>query len=560
MIEHLRKYTGLSIVIFAIAIIAFVLGDYSRGSGRMSGGSTVMKIAGRGYSDKDLNKFGKSGLDLTTGLVQSGSFDLYQFLLGLSPGAEGLGEEDAVKKFFVGRMILRDAKKEFGVHPGEDEITAYIRTLRVFAGADGKFNPETYNKFVDPNSGRLIAFGLRESDLRELTSDILSYKKINSIVGGGLVVDRDAVAKDLALQNQKITGEVAKLDIGPLQEKIQPTEEEIKKHWESVSDSFTTDPRRKFTYIIVSPKLPVEPKAEDEQPSIADLTASEEAKKEAAKKKEEEKAKRAAEFAEERRKKQKEADSLVDEFIFKIQDQKGAGFEELAKANQWDVKTSELFALSTPPADLDVMVRSSSRGGKAVADLFKIQETKDPLSKFSTAIPIGENQWLVARLDGEEKSRTKTYEEARGDARADFILGKATTDLKAAAEEAVTKIKTLLATGKTFAEAAKEAGINQTKAFNAINSTYRPDSANEPANLFAAARDVDPGAIADVITESDRSFILYVAKREVEKEANADARIDAEVSSRSSGNEIFAFSSWLSERIKDAKVEQNYSR
>lgn len=552
MIENIRKYTGLMIVVFVILFISFFFLD-TRSVRNMSGGQAILKIAGRTYNDKEFNNLGKASFELTSNLVRSGDFGLYQFLMGLSTGATN--QSDAVEKFFVGRMILRQAKEEFGVYPGEEEISAYLKTLRVFAGPDQKFNPDTYRNFIEKGMGRL---GMTEKDLRELASDVLASKKINAIIGSGLSPDRDALAKNLALENQQITGELAKLELTPFEEKIQPTEEEIKKYWETISDSFTTEPRRKFTYIVATPNLPTEPKADDAPESIADATASEEVKKAAAKKKDEEKAKRAAEFAEARRKKQLELDSLVDDFLFKLEEQKGAGFEELAKANGWDVKTTELFPRSASPKDLDVNLRASSRGGKAIDQLFLIKETSDPFSKISEAIAVGENQWIVARVDAEEKSRPKTYEEARADARAQYIAEKAVEAMKAAANDDITKIKTSLAAGKSFAEAAKDAGIAETKTFSAITSTYKPDGASEPKNLFEAARYVDPGSVAELISESDRAFILHVAKREVVKEPNAAARIDGEVTSRTTENETIAFTSWITARTEAAKVEQLY--
>jgi hypothetical protein len=554
MIENLRKYTGLMIVVFVILFISFFFLD-SSSVRNMGGGQAVLKIAGRTYSDKEFNNLGKASLELTSNLARSGDFGLYQFLMGLSTGATS--QSDAAEKFFVGRMILRQAKKDFGVYPGDEEISAYLKSLRVFAGPDQKFNPDTYRDFIQKGIGRL---GMTEKDLRELASDVLASKKINAIVGSGLGMDRDAVASNLALENQQITGELAKLDLSPFEEKIQPTDEEIKKHWETVSDSFTTETRRKFTYLVVTPSLPAESKADDAAESIADATASDEVKKAAAKKKDEEKAKRATVLAEERRKKQLEVDSQVDDFLFKLEEQKGAGLEELAKTNGWEVKSSELFALKSAPKDLDVTLRSSSRGGKAVDQLFLMKETSDPFSKISDAIAIGENQWLVARLDGEEKSRTKTYEEARADARAQYISEKAAEAMKTAANEDITKIKVLLAAGKSFAEAAKEVGIPETKAFTSIISSYRPDGASEPKNLFEAARNLDSGSLAEPITESDRAFILYVAKREVVKAADAAAKIDAELTSRSTENETIAFSSWIAARTEAAKVEQLYKK
>ena len=553
MIENIRKYTGLMIVVFVILFISFFFMD-SQSMQNMAGGQPILKIAGRTYNDKEFRKLGSASFDLTSSLARSGDFDLYQFLMGLSTGASS--EDDAAEKFFVGRMILRDAKKEFGVHPGEEEITAYLRTLRVFADPEGKFSAENYRNFIDKGMGRL---GMTERDLRDLASDVLASKKINAIVGSGLGVDRDAIAKNLALEGQQITGSIGKLDIAPFEEKIEPSEEEIKAYWETISDSFTTEPRRKFTYIIATPKPPEEPAAEPAE-SIADLTASEEAKKAAEKAKEERQAKRAAELAESRRKMQLETDKLVDDFLFQLEEQKGGGFEELAKANGWEVKTSELFTLAEAPADLAVTLRSSSRGGKAADELFRIIESSDPFSKISEAVAIGENQWIVARMDAEEKSRTKTYEEARADARAQHISEKAGEALKTAANEAVTKIETLVGSGKSFAEAAKEAGISETTEFTAITSSYRPDGDKEPQNLFEATRNISPGSLAEVIIESDRAFIIHVAKRELPKEENFATRVDAEVSSRTNENETVAFISWLTARTEAAQVEQLYKQ
>ena len=554
MIENIRKYTGLTVVIIVILFVSFLFLDSS--SMRGMGGRDMLKIDGRTYSDKEFQSLGAGSFELTMGLAQAGSFDLYQFLMGMSTGAAS--KEEGAEKFFIGRMILHQAKQEFGIYPGDDEISEYIKSLRAFAGADGKFDVEIYRNFIEKGIGR---FGLTEMDVRDLASDVLASQKINTIVGSGLTLDRSTLAQNLALNNQQITGEIGRLALAPYEEKIQPTEEEIKAYWEVIKDAFTTEPQRKFTYVISSPVLLTEPEAEVEAPpSIADAAASPEVKAAADKKKEEEKAKRAATFAEERRKKQLETDSLVSSFFDQLGEKKGEAFEELAKANGWEVKTTEFFTKANPPTELDVNLRASSSGDTAAAELFKIQETTDPFSKISEAIAIGENQWLVARLDGEEESRTKTFEEARADARAQYISEKAVEALKAAASEAVTKIRAAIVGGKSFDEAAKEAGVTEKSAFSAIISTYRPDGATEPQNLFDATRNIDPGSVADAIIESDRAFILYVAKREVVKDTNAATRLDAEVQSRIEENQTFAFSAWMNAQVDAAKVEQLYNK
>ncbi len=554
MIENIRKYTGLTMVVLVILFISFLFLDSH--SMRQVGGNDMFRIADRTYSDKEYQSLGAGGFDLANGLASSGDFGIYQFLGLMSTGATS--REDAPEKFFVGRMILRQAKEEYGVYPGEDEISAFLKSLRAFSGADQKFDVEKYSSFIEKGIGRL---GLTEKDVRELASDVLASEKINRIVGSGLAVDRAAVAKNLALENQQITGEIGRLALAPYEEKIQPTEEQIKTYWDVIQDAFTTEPKRKFTYVIITPSLPTEPAPENETPTtIVDEAATPEAKAAADKVKEAAKAKRAADFVDQRRKKQLETDALVSSFFDQLGEKKGASFEELAKEKSWEVKTTELFTKAAPPAELDLNLRASANGGKAADLLFQIQETKDPFSKISVPIAIGENQWLVARMDGEEKSRAKTFDEARAEARAQYISEKAVEALKAAATEAATKIRASLTAGKSFAEAAKDAGITETKTFSSIISTYRPEGATEPQNLFAAARTIDPGALAEPIVESDRAFILHVTKREVVKEANAETRLDSEVKQKTSENETFGFTSWLAARVEAAKVETLYKQ
>ena len=102
MIENIRKYTGLMIVVFVILFISFFFLD--TGSVRnMGGGEAVLKIAGRTYNDKEFRTLGTASHDLAMSLAQTGDFGIYQFVMALTTG--GTGAQDA-EKFFINRMIL----------------------------------------------------------------------------------------------------------------------------------------------------------------------------------------------------------------------------------------------------------------------------------------------------------------------------------------------------------------------------------------------------------------------------------------------------------------------
>lgn len=547
MIEHLRKYTGLIIVLFVLVIIGFVFLDSStmRSS---QGGSAILKIAGRNYTDKEYQHLGSAAYELTQNLAQSGDFQLYSFLFTMAGDAQS--KEQAQENFFTNRILLRDAKDEFGIHPGEKEIDTFIRQLRAFTGPDGAFSSEAYRSFIEKGIGRL---GLTEGDIRELAADVLTQRKLIEILGSGLTTGSDIVAKKAAMDAQRIRVEVARIDIDPIEEKIEVSEEEIKTHWETVQDAFKTPEKRKFTYLVAKPTFTDEPA---EIPALA-ADATEEAKAAYEKAKTD----RTAAIADTRRIAQLGTDEKVDDFLYQLESQKELTFESLAKKDEWELKTTELFAISDAPDDLKIALRSSSSQGTAADELFRMTVTADPFSKISPAIATGENEWVIARLDEVEKSRVQTFDEARAEARARLIADKATAALKATAEEAAVKIKTSLAAGTTFPEAAKAAGItNEIVSLPEVTAGYQGDTTKVPANLFDASKYTDPGQLSEPVIESDRAFIIHVDSREVVKTENAAAAIEMQVKQAAESNKITAFTAWLSARTEAANVQQLYKQ
>ncbi len=191
--------------------------------------------------------------------------------------------------------------------------------------------------------------------------------------------------------------------------------------------------------------------------------------------------------------------------------------------------------------------------------MFRINVTSDPFSRISPAVAIGENQWIIARVDEVEESRVQTYAEARDEARARLIQELATAALKQAAEEATAKITPALAEGKSFQETVTAAGItNEVVTLPAITSAYQADTVKLPSNLFQAAKYTNPGALPPPVLEADRAFIIHVQAREIVAEEGAAARVESAVQEATNRNKIAAFTAWLDSRNDAAKVEQLY--
>ena len=480
MIENLRKYTGLIIVLFVLVIIGFFFMDTSTMRNTSGNGQPYIKVAGRTYTDKEYRTLGDSSFELTQSLMQSGDFSLYTFLLSLAGNAES--DAQLRENFFTNRMLLRNAEKQFGIYPSDDQIDSFIRQLRAFAGPDGAFSQEAYRNFIEKGIGRL---GLTEKDIRELAADVIAQRKIATIVGSGLYGNSEIIAKEQALQDQTVTANVVRIDKDPIEAKIDPSAEEIKTYWETVQDAFKTEEQRSFTYLIATPEPFEEPPALAPLPADADeaATTAYEAKK----------AERDAALAESRRATQLESDKKVDAFYNALLDTEATEFEKIAAEHGFELKSTELFSLSNIPEALAAPLRASSSQGTAATELFKMQVTTDPFSKISSPLAIGENQFLVARLDESVPVRTETFEEARDEARARLIAGKADEALKEATETAIEKIKASISEGKSFAEAVKAAGVTgEVIDLTGVNAAYQADSTKVPSNIFDIAKYVAP--------------------------------------------------------------------
>ncbi len=239
-------------------------------------------------------------------MARMGDYSFFQNVFELAKDATS--ENDQVEKYFVSRIIVRNARDEFGIHPSDEEVSDFIRKMRAFAadapgaqpGTPPEFDEEKYKNFIKKTLGPM---GATENDFLDLAADMLALSKLKTILASGIAADRSAEELNLALKNQTITADLARFDLGDFDAKIDPKEEDIKSYWEPIKDGFKTEERRRFTYVLVSPVFPPEPVKDAE--TIVDAAASEEAKAAARKKREDDFQLKQAAHADEKREIQK---------------------------------------------------------------------------------------------------------------------------------------------------------------------------------------------------------------------------------------------------------------
>ena len=541
MIENLRKYPGVILAALVAVFIGFLLMDSQRFF--RQGGHNAISINGVSYDINEYNRLGPSSQKLCSMLTTYQSMALYEFSMALLD-RDVKTQEAAEKSFFTNRLFLRTASKDFGYEAGEAEIQEFIRDRSVFTDADPSdpnkksFNKEKYDAFLMNSLGKN---GMSEKDLFALIKDMLIYEKLSTVIAGSLDVNRSDIVESVQSERQKISASYVNLKLADFTGKQDPSEEDVKKFWEDRKDSFNTENRRKFSYLIGSPKYPAGAEkapapALQSKPGEAPPEPSAEDKK----------------ITEDRRVAERAVALTMDDLSIALEESKGSDFDEQVKKAGWELRITDLFTASTIPDELLKLTPRKTQ--KTIQQLlFSLQTTADPLSKFTTSFPVGEAEWLIARLDAEEVSRVKTYDEAKEDARKQLIDERAREAIKTAAEDAHKKIANSMKEGKSFTDAAKEAGHTAATIGPISDRQTIPGQPNAQA-IFTTAKYTNPGALTENLIADSDTLIISVDKREIYKDPNFDKMIESRVEQAKDTLRIQAFQAWLAEKNANAKV------
>lgn len=582
MIENMRKYTALMIIVFVLLIAGFLftMGPTS-GSGAGGGsGPAVLEVYGLSIDEQEYYRRGDRTLQLSSELglhfyvnfliapdiqqlMQANQLMRYGYANYYVTMSRNLDQQD-FNRFITNRATLQRAMSEMGLYASEEEVTQSLKTSQRFA-PNGQYNALDYTAFVDKRLGRL---GMTEKYLREIVRESICLNKLIQLVGGGLSAPRTAVQDQQEARNQSITLARITLDRDDFVEKENPSEEEIKAYWEVHQDAYKTKEQRRVSYILLD--QPETPEQEDKKTSSEDKAATETAKIDAEndaeknRKEAEEKAKKAAE---EKKKAariavMRDVEAISDKIVQKINDKLPLDFEAIsAEYNQTLVK-SDLFTQDSPPAELkDLSLRGNSARGRNILDeVFSMAMTSDPYDLVSKPFRVGETGWIIFRLDEIIEPALLDYTAARAKARAQLISENATKKVKNAADEARVKILASMKSGKGFDVAAKELGFTPIQIGPYSTDGIAPK--NEPSyrQLHQTASGLNIGDVSEAIHENDRSLIIFVENREIEDTEQNKNMVDSMVDSSKGELTVRSFMNWRDSQFQKAKVSGTFAQ
>ena len=305
MIENIRKYTGLMIVVLVLLFIGLVfLGDGVRNS---FGSKPVMEVAGQSISKKEYDRH-MAVLDLPRALPNNHFLPretriLSSHYLGdsvvdfpnLMPGSivaqmsQYLQAGSSPDKFITNRLNTQKAGLEYGVTPSNDEVESFVENV-LFADPEGSYDQEAYSDFI---KNKASAFGGTRG-FNDYIRDLLTAQNLSKVVGGGISPEMETVRALYNTEKQIINAQQVILESATYEGKISPTEEQLKEHYEANKENYKSDELRSISYVFVEPDWKATLEKVSAQKKVAEEAAeAAREKQEKARKKAEEEAKKA---------------------------------------------------------------------------------------------------------------------------------------------------------------------------------------------------------------------------------------------------------------------------
>ncbi|MEJ6719254.1 MAG: hypothetical protein QNK82_12255 [Akkermansiaceae bacterium] len=685
MIENIRKYTGLMIVVLVLLFIGLVfLGDGVRNS---FGSKPVMEVAGQSISKKEYDRH-MAVLDLPRALPNNHFLPretriLSSHYLGdsvvdfpnLMPGSivaqmsQYLQAGSSPDKFITNRLNTQKAGLEYGVTPSNDEVESFVENV-LFADPEGSYDQEAYSDFI---KNKASAFGGTRG-FNDYIRDLLTAQNLSKVVGGGISPEMETVRALYNTEKQIINAQQVILESATYEGKISPTEEQLKEHYEANKENYKSDELRSISYVFVEPDWKATLEKVSAQKKVAEEAAeAAREKQEKARKKAEEEAKKAndankpkpaettdptpaettdptpAETPDSESPKPAETTApaetgsqgdpgqpgdpapaptpeaptpattqpgttgnpliekpnidagvgpiavppgqpnatttqpipalpktakeklngaekkqaieteipRVNEFFQELADNLGRDFEKLAAKHGLKIIKTGLFSKVNSPKELNVSIQNSNIG-KLSDSIFLLPSVGDPDEKLSDPHQTPDG-WFIGRLDEVTESTPLSFEEARTKVSIDLKKKLAREQMVADAKALHEKLSPALKSGKTFEEAAKEAGqkIVKLDALKETGSFQGQRFPNPPA--FDAAKFTNPGELAPLEfspseEEASRALVVFVEKREVTKNDEYLTGLEDSFKGLSDVTRLIAFENWLNDRYAESEV------
>ena len=424
------------------------------------------------------NKIGSNDVASVYGrIVQKAEIDRhvrgYQlaFNLGLTDFIRDLGglgdnEEASLSNYILNLLVVQHQAEELGIRPTDDGVASEIKSLALFQ-SNGIFDPSKYTAFVQERLGPL---GLNERQLEDIIRDSLRVQALHQIITSPVAVGETEV-RNAARLYQPITAQVLHFEREKFLKNIAIAPPEISAFYEKNKQGLRTSEARSISYVVL------ELTAAQEKLTGKDRTT----------------------FLQELADKAVAVGNSLREGVAK-----GVAFAKIAEQ------------ASLHPRKLDSVRRDGSLSGKdgkdsglpeaVIASAFRLQKN----GEVSDIIQDG-NAFYIVSLESVSPARQLELAEVSDKITALLKSQQAAKAASEAAGKSMEQIRSAMASGKSVAEAAKQAGVKSEPIVNVTPAD--PKNTEEQQGLAASTLGLKEGELGPLQPAPWGAFAIYLEKR-----------------------------------------------
>jgi len=442
-----KKSKGTSIVVW-ILMGMLVLGLGGFGITNFGGG--VSSIGKVGEREIDVNDYARALQQQINALsAQLGTALTLQ-------QAQSLGLDQQVRQQLINTAALDNETDRIGISAGDQRIAAEITGSSSFRGPSGQFDRDTYRFTLQNNR-------LTETQYESKMREDLSRALLQGAVTGGFTASPALTDTLYAYISERRGISLLRLTALDLTtETPDPTEDELKAHYDANIDEFTAPEARRITYATLLPENIADKMVLDENALKALYDE------------------RIAEFVQPERR-------LVERLVYPND---AAATEAKAKLDAGTSFETLVTERGVTLSDIDLGDQAEADLGAAGAAVFALTEP-GVVGPFATDLGPA-----LIRMNGVLAAQNTSFEEARPDIAAEQAADAA----RRAISDQIEAIDDRLASGATLEDLAKETDMTLDQIDFTANSSE--DMAAYPA-FRTAAQDAAQGDFPEVIQTDD---------------------------------------------------------
>lgn len=487
MIQILRKnQRGLMLIVAVMTIVAFIFLYNTTQLDELAAVENPT-IYGKALSPVAIDRQVKN-YQLTMAL---GQYELLEKLGGTSQD-----QNRALTEFIWNLLVLQHQSRKLGIEPTDDQVAGRIKEIPIFQ-VDGQFDPLKYGQFV---SEQLAPRGFTERQLEDVIRDSLRLEALSTIVEAPAALG-DGEMQAVARAFQPVSARFVRFERNSVSEKIELTADEVAAIHQQNQAALLSNETRGVRCVVFA--LPPDFKSEGKEKidALQKLANS------------------ASEFT----------DALA---------RAESSFEQLAaKAG---AKIVQLASFERSGGSAPVAAEALDKDTMSV-----IAPAAFLLPKVGAASDVIQSgdAFYVLELTAVNAARPLTLEEARPRIEAQLRTQKADQIFTAGATSAANAIRTAVAAGKTFDEAAAGQNLTVEKLTNVVaadEATSRENQAIAGATLL-----LKEGQISNVESAPWGAFVAQLQSRGPVDQKTFSAREAQIRESLLRNKRDFLFMEWL---------------